>query len=185
MENYFTGGRCRLAQRVLTQAEENHRREPHKILVKCFKNFVYPWLARRKKRQIPNGISKYSIHQSIYELFYNSPRKKVFNKEFVSSSYTSLKRRVTFKEFTPPVIIFSLATAQQILLILCSVRVSVVLRLHSDARQVLERLESPQFKLKLDLIESRWRSCLVHLQLTAELNVIFLALVRDGNISYP
>ena len=58
----ITGGRCRLAWRVLTQAEENHRREPHKILVKCFKNFVYPWLARRKKRQIPNGISKYSIH---------------------------------------------------------------------------------------------------------------------------
>ena len=57
----------------------------------------------------------------------------LFNKEFVSSSYTSLKRRVTFKEFTPPVIIFSLATAQQTLLILCSVRVSVVLRLHSDA----------------------------------------------------
>ena len=67
-KNYFIGGRCRLAWRVLTQAEENHRREPHKILVKCFKNFVYPWLARTKKKgKIPNGISK---------LFYNSPRKK-------------------------------------------------------------------------------------------------------------
>ena len=50
LENYFIGGRCRLAWRVLTQAEENHRREPHKILVKCFKNFVYPWLARKKKK---------------------------------------------------------------------------------------------------------------------------------------
>ena len=34
----------------MTQAEENYRREPHKILVKCFKNFVYPWLVRRKKK---------------------------------------------------------------------------------------------------------------------------------------
>ena len=50
LKNYFIGGRCRLAWRVLTQAEENHRREHHKILVKCFKNFVYPWLARRKKK---------------------------------------------------------------------------------------------------------------------------------------
>ena len=78
LENYFAGGRCRLAWRVLTQAEENHRGEPHEILVKCFKNFVYPWFARKKKkkRQIPNGISKYFIHRSIYELCYNSPRKK-------------------------------------------------------------------------------------------------------------
>ena len=64
MENYFTGGRCRLAWRVLTLADENYIGEPLKILVKCFKNFVYPWYAR-KKRQIPNGISKYFSHWSI------------------------------------------------------------------------------------------------------------------------
>ena len=51
LENYFTGWRCRLAWHVLTQAEENHRGEPHEILVKCFKNFVYPWFARRKKKK--------------------------------------------------------------------------------------------------------------------------------------
>ena len=32
--------------------------------------------AEKKKRQIPNGISKHFIHWSIYELFYDSPRKK-------------------------------------------------------------------------------------------------------------
>ena len=42
MENYFTRGRCRLAWRVLTLADENYRGELHEILVKCFKNFVYP-----------------------------------------------------------------------------------------------------------------------------------------------
>ena len=102
LENFFTGGRCRLAWRVLTLADENYRGELHEILVKCFKNFVYPWFARRKKRQIPNGISKYFIHWSIYELFYNSPRKKqnwnnghigqmnssFFNKEFVRSFFS-------------------------------------------------------------------------------------------------
>ena len=103
LENFFTGGRCRLAWRVLTLADENYRGEPHEILVKCFKNFVYPWFARRKlkKRQIPNGSSKYFIYWSIYELFYNSARKKqnwnnrrigqmnsnFFNKELVSSFF--------------------------------------------------------------------------------------------------
>ena len=42
LENYFTGGRCRLPWRVLTLADENYRGELHEILVKCFKNFVYP-----------------------------------------------------------------------------------------------------------------------------------------------
>ena len=42
LENFFTGGRCRLAWRVLTLADENYRGELHEILVKCFKNFVYP-----------------------------------------------------------------------------------------------------------------------------------------------
>ena len=50
LENYFTGGRCRLAWRVLTLADENYRGEPHEVLVKCLKNFVYPWSARRKKK---------------------------------------------------------------------------------------------------------------------------------------
>ena len=39
---FFTGGRCRFAWRVLTLADENYRGELHEILVKCFKNFVYP-----------------------------------------------------------------------------------------------------------------------------------------------
>ena len=115
----------------------------------------------KKKRQIPNGFSKYFICQFM-NCFYNSPRKKqnwnnrcigqmnssLFNKEFESSffpvnfkrgsmfcdsrRYTSLKRHLTFKEFTHPVI-FSSLSQQQTLLILFSVRVSVVLRLHSDA----------------------------------------------------
>ena len=46
LENYFTGGRCRLAWRVLTLADENYRGEPHEVLVKCFIKFVYPWFAR-------------------------------------------------------------------------------------------------------------------------------------------
>ena len=70
LENYFTQGRCHLAWCVLTLADENYRGEPHEILVKCFINFVYPWFARNK-RQIPNDISKYFIHWSIYDLFYN------------------------------------------------------------------------------------------------------------------
>ena len=36
--NYFTGGRCRLAWRVLTLIDENYRGESHEILVKCFQN---------------------------------------------------------------------------------------------------------------------------------------------------
>ena len=62
LENYFTRGRCRVAWRVLTLADENHRGQPYEILAKCFKNFVYPRFARRKRRQIPKGISKYYIH---------------------------------------------------------------------------------------------------------------------------
>ena len=137
LENYFTRGRCRLAWRVLTLTDENYRGEPHEILVKCFKNFVYPWFAR-KKRQIPNGISKYFIHWSIYELFNNSPRKKqnwnngrigqmnsfFFNKEFVGSFFplnlrgsqffvTAEDKHLwnvseTLKEFTLPVTFSSL-----------------------------------------------------------------------------
>ena len=33
MENYFSRGRCRLAWRVLTLADENYRGEPHEILI--------------------------------------------------------------------------------------------------------------------------------------------------------
>ena len=91
---------------------------------------------QKKKRQISNGISKYFIRQSIYELCYNSPRKKaklkqpayrsnefqfiqlgvcefIFPSKFKRGSMfcdsrrqTSLKHHETFKEFTPPVIIF-------------------------------------------------------------------------------
>ena len=51
-----------------------------------------------------------------------------------SRRQTTLKRHVTVKEFTLLVIYSpSLATAPQIVLLLCSVRVSVVLRPHSDA----------------------------------------------------
>ena len=133
---------------------------PMKFLSKLCLSLVCP-PKKRKKRQIPNGFSKYFICQFM-NCFYNSPRKKqnwnnrcigqmnssLFNKEFVSSffpvnfkrgsmfcdsrRYTSLKRHVTFKEFTHPVI-FSSLSQQQTLLILCSVRVSVVLRHHSDA----------------------------------------------------
>ena len=137
-------------------------------------------------------IETTGVRSSKFQFIQQGVCKFIFPSKFKMGSMfcdnrgqTSLKRHVTFKEFTPPVIIFSLATAQQTLLILCSVRVSFVLRLHSDAIQVLERLKSYQFKLRLELIESRWRSCLVHLQLTAEPNVIFLALARDGSSSYP
>ena len=66
-----------------------------------FKNFVYSEMhakKKKKKKQIPNGMSKHFIHWLIYALFYSSPRKKqnwknrrigqmnynVFNKELVS-----------------------------------------------------------------------------------------------------
>ena len=45
-------------------------------------------------------------------------------------------------------------------------------------------LKSSQFNLTLELIESRWCSCLVHLHLTVEPNDIFLALAWDGSSSY-
>ena len=32
-------------------ADKNYRGEPHEILVECFKNFVYPWFARIKKKK--------------------------------------------------------------------------------------------------------------------------------------
>ena len=54
MENYFTGGRCRLAWRVLTLANENYRGEPHETLVKCFENFVYPRFVGRFQTAFQN-----------------------------------------------------------------------------------------------------------------------------------
>ena len=57
LENYFTGERCRLTWRVLTQADENYRGELHEILVKYFKNFVYHWFAQRKKET--NFLNKF------------------------------------------------------------------------------------------------------------------------------
>ena len=47
---------------TLQKAEENYRGEPHEILVKCFKNFVYPWFARRKKQTNSERHLKYFIH---------------------------------------------------------------------------------------------------------------------------
>ena len=142
-EIYFTGGRCHLAWCVLTLADENYRGEPHEILVKCFKNFVYPWFARRKlkKRQIPNGSSKYFIYWSIYELFYNSARKKQnWNNRRISQMNSNFFRQgvcsfflVDLRVYTSGNIFLPLARAQQTLLILCSVGVSVVLHLRSYA----------------------------------------------------
>ena len=53
-------GECRLAWCVFDTpwyllihaalADENNRVKPHEILVKCFKNFVHPWFACRKKK---------------------------------------------------------------------------------------------------------------------------------------
>ena len=44
-----------------------------------------------------------------------------------------------------------------------------------------KRLRSPQFNLELELRESRWQICLVHLNLTVEPDVIFLHAGRDDN----
>ena len=110
--------------------------------------------ARGKSKIETTGVrsSKFQFIQQVVCKFIFPSKFKMGSMFCDNRGQTSLKRHVTFKEFTPPVIIFSLATAQQTLLILCSVRVSFVLRLHSDAIQVLERLKSPQFKLKLELI---------------------------------
>ena len=105
-----------------------------------FKKLCLPLICtQEKKSQIPNGISKYFIHWSIYELFYSSPRKKqnwnkrrmgqlnsnFFNKKFVSSFFpvnlrggqffvTAEDRHLwnvseTHKEFTLPVIFSSVS----------------------------------------------------------------------------
>ena len=47
-----------------------------KFLSNVSKTLYTLGLHAEKKRQISNGISKYFIRQSIYELCYNSPRKK-------------------------------------------------------------------------------------------------------------
>ena len=49
LENYFTGGRCRLAWRVLTLADENYRGEPHEILSNVLKTFSTLNLYAEKK----------------------------------------------------------------------------------------------------------------------------------------
>ena len=49
MENYFTRGRCRLAWRVLTLAEENDRGEPHEILASGLKTLFTLDLQAEKK----------------------------------------------------------------------------------------------------------------------------------------
>ena len=47
-----------------------------KFLLNVLKTLSTLDLHSEKKRQIPYGISKYFIYWSIYELFYNSARKK-------------------------------------------------------------------------------------------------------------
>ena len=49
MENFFTGGRCRLAWRVLTLADENYPGELHENLVKCLKTLSTLDLHAEKK----------------------------------------------------------------------------------------------------------------------------------------
>ena len=49
LENFFTGGRCRLAWRVLTLADENYRGELHENLVKCLKTLSTLDLHAEKK----------------------------------------------------------------------------------------------------------------------------------------
>ena len=136
LESYFTRGRCRLAWRVLTLADENYLGEPHEILVKCFKNFVYPWFARRKKKANSEWYFKifYSLVSSWTALWqreekqnWNNQRisqmnSNFFNKEFVNLSggqffATAEDRHLwnvseTLKEFTLPVI-FSFFSQQR------------------------------------------------------------------------
>ena len=76
LENYFTRGRCRLAWRVLTLTDEIIEVNPMEFLSNVLKTLATLDLHAEKKRQIPNGGSKYFIYWSIYELFYNSARKK-------------------------------------------------------------------------------------------------------------
>ena len=46
-----------------------------KFLLNVLKTLSTLDLLSEKKRQISNGISKYFIYRSIYELFYNSAKK--------------------------------------------------------------------------------------------------------------
>ena len=166
LENYFTGGWCRLARRVLTLADENYRGEPREILVKCFKNFVYPWFARRKKKANSERYFKtfYSLvnlwtvllqpeekaklkqpayRSNEFQFFQQGVGKFIFPSKFkwgsffcdsrskIDISETSLKLFLK-RVYTSGNIFLFLATAQQTLLILCSVGVSVVLRLNGD-----------------------------------------------------
>ena len=50
LENYFTGGRWRLAWRVLALADENYRGEPHEILSNVLKIFSTLNLHAEKKK---------------------------------------------------------------------------------------------------------------------------------------
>ena len=47
-----------------------------KFLLNVLKTLSTLDLHSEKKRQIPNDISEYLIYWSIYEMFYNSARKK-------------------------------------------------------------------------------------------------------------
>ena len=107
LENYFTGGRCQLAWRVLTQAEENYRGEPHEILVKCFKNFVYPLVCTQKKKdrfrtvfqnilfisQFMNCFITARGKSKLKQPAYRSMNSNLINKEFVNSFFPVNLRR--------------------------------------------------------------------------------------------
>ena len=51
--NYFTRGRDSGRRFLPTMRQGNLPIEPYEILVKCFKNFVFPWFARGKERTTP------------------------------------------------------------------------------------------------------------------------------------
>ena len=128
---------------------------------------------RSNEFQFFQGVGKFIFPSKFkWGSFFFDSRSKI------DISETSLKLFLK-RAYTSGNIFLLLATAQQTLLIVCSVGVSVVLRLYSNAIQEIECLKSPQFNLTLELIKSRWCSCLVHLQLTVEPNVIFLALAGD------
>ena len=97
----FTGERCRLAWHVLTLIDENYRGESHEILVKCFKNFVYPWFARRKKDKLSTVFQTILFISQFMNCFITARGKSkmettgvsvkripiFFNKEFLSSFF--------------------------------------------------------------------------------------------------
>ena len=88
----------------------------------------------------------------------------------------SLKRHVTFRDFTLLVIFYPLSQQHNRR---CQSHVVYVYQLHYFFMwcHISNRIsKKPSIHQKIELIELRSRSCLVHLQLIAEPNVIYLAL---------